>query len=91
MSCFRNWNIITLSHKATTSEDFEDINRVVLDGISENIASLVKYGNYGVINTTDTTTMGYYVINFIPEAYTMQYDTICDGQIISSDELFVKA
>ena len=61
---FNNWNIITLSHKAETSVAFEDIYQVVLDGISDNMASLVQYGNYVSINTTDTLTMGYYVIRF---------------------------
>ena len=88
---FKNDNIITFSHKATTSEDFEEINKVVLDGISDNMASLIKYGNYGYINTTGTSTMGYYVIKFVSETYTLQEDTTCEVQIISSGELVVKA
>ena len=55
---FKNWNIITLSHKVKTSEAFEDIHQVVLDGISDNTALLVQTGKYGAINTTDTSTMG---------------------------------
>ena len=52
LGSFKNSNIITLSHKVTESEAFDDIHRVVLDGISENMASLVKYGKYGDMNTT---------------------------------------
>ena len=63
---FKNLNIITLSHKATTNESFEGIHHVLLDGISYYMASLVQYGKYGSLNTTDTTTMVYYVIkNFL--------------------------
>ena len=29
------------------------------------MAALVKTGQYGAINTTDTTTIGYYVIKFL--------------------------
>ena len=87
---FNNWNIITLSHKITTSEAFEDIHQVVLDGISENAASLVQYGNYGAINTTDTMRMGYYEIEFVSEAYTLQDDTTCNGKTISVGELVFK-
>ena len=36
------------------------------------MASLVKSGNYGAINTTDTSKMGDYVIKFVSEAYTLQ-------------------
>ena len=34
--------------------------------------------------------MGYYVIKFVSEEYTLQYYTTCDGKIISDGELVVK-
>ena len=34
---FNNCNIIQFTNKITPSEDFDDIHKVVLDGISENI------------------------------------------------------
>ena len=88
---FNNWNIITLSYKATTGGAFEEINQVLLYYISNNIASLVQSGKYGYIYTTDTTIMGYYVIKFVSEAYTSQEDTTYDGQISTSGKLVVKA
>ena len=39
---FNNWNIIELSPKSTSSDTFDEINQVVLDGISDNMASLVE-------------------------------------------------
>ena len=66
--CFNNWNIIILSHKSTTSDAFEEIHQVILDGISENMAFLVQSGKYGAINTTYSTRIGYYSIKFISEA-----------------------
>ena len=53
---FNNWNIIQLSHKSTPSDSFDEIHQVVLDGISDNMASLVESVNYGAINTTYTGT-----------------------------------
>ena len=50
--------------------------------------SLVQYGKYGSINTKDTSTLGYYVINFVSDAYTLQENTTCYRQISSSGELF---
>ena len=79
-----------MSHKATKSEAFEEIHQVFIDRISDNMASLVQHGNYGSINTTDKSTMGYYVIKFVSEAYTLQEDTKYDGKIISDGELIVK-
>ena len=58
LGSFKNWNVITLSQKSTTSEDFEEIHQVVFDGISDNMDSLVQYSKYGSINTTDASTMG---------------------------------
>ena len=44
LGSFNNCNIVTSSHKATTSDSFEMIHQDVLDGISDNIAYLVQYG-----------------------------------------------
>ena len=62
-----NVNILKLSHKATSSEEIDKIHQVVLEGISENMDELVQTDECGAINTTYTTTMGYYVIELISE------------------------
>ena len=64
---------------------------MVLDGISENMASLVQLGMYGDINTDDSTKNGFYVIQFISYAYTLQNNTTIDGQVIYSGGLVFKA
>ena len=58
ISSFNNWNIIKFQHKSTTGEDFKDIHKVVLDGISENTASLFQSSKYGAMNTTYLPKMG---------------------------------
>ena len=55
------------------------------------MASLVQSGMYGAINTADNTTNGFYVIQFISEEYMLQNNTTIDEQVISADELVVKA
>ena len=55
------------------------------------MASLVESGKYGVINTTDTSTNGFYVIMFTYGEFTLQENTTIDGQIITAGELVVKA
>ena len=72
LGAFNNWIIIEFSSKSTSSEKFDAIHQVVLDGISDNMASLVESGKYGAINTTDTSTNGFYVIVFTSGAYTLQ-------------------
>ena len=55
------------------------------------MASLVEFDKYGAINTTDTSTNGFYVIMFTSGAYTLQENTTIDGKIITAGELVVNA
>ena len=55
------------------------------------MASSVESVKYGAINTTDTTTNGFYVVVFISEAYTIQDNTTLEGESITTWELVVKA
>ena len=49
--------------------------------------ALVQNGKYDSINSKNISTMGYYVIKFLPEAYTLQDDTKYDGKISIGGEL----
>ena len=80
-----------MSQKSTPSDAFDEVHQVVLDGISDNTASLVESGKYGSINTTDRTTNGFYVIMFTSGAYTLQDNTTIHGKFITAGELVVKA
>ena len=84
LGSFNNWNIIELSQKLTSSDTFDEMHQVVLDVISDNMASLVESVKYGAINTTDTSTNRFYVIMFTPGAYTIQENTTIYGQIITA-------
>ena len=70
---------------------FDEIHEVVLDGISENMASLVQSSIYGASDTYGTTKNGLYVIQLLSETYKLQNNTAIDGQVISDGELVVKA
>ena len=56
---FNQWNIIQLTNRTTSSDDFNKVHKVLLDGISANMSLLVHIGKYGAINAEDTTKMGY--------------------------------
>ena len=91
LGSYKNWNITELTPKSTPFEAFDEINKLFLDGISENMASLVQSSMYGAIETDDTTTNGFYVIQFLSEECTLQNNKTIDGQVISAGELVVKA
>ena len=80
-----------MSSDSTSSETFDEIHQVVLDGIIDNMASLVESVIYRAINTIDTSTNRFYVIMFASSEYTLQGNTTIDGQIITSGGLVVKA
>ena len=48
------------------------------------MVSLFQLGMYGAINTDDTTTNGFYVIQLLSYAYTLKSNTKIDGQVISA-------
>ena len=43
----------------------DDIQNVMISGISDKMVLIVDTYRYGAISTTDEYTMGYYVVNFI--------------------------
>ena len=88
---YNNFNIIKITPKSTPFEAFDEIHQVVLGVISDNISSLVQSGIYVTINTYDTTTNGFYVIQFISEVYTLQNNTQIVGHVVSDGGLVDKA
>ena len=56
------------------------MHQVLLDGNSENMDVLVQTDKYGASNTTNASTMGYYVIKFVSKAYRLQYRTMWYGK-----------
>ena len=54
------------------------------------MASLVQWGHYGAINTSETSTKVFYVIMFTSEAYTLKNNKTIDGKIINAGKLVVK-
>ena len=66
------------------------MNKVVIDGIVNNITYLVKFVEYGAINAADPTTMEYYVIKYLSKPYTLQEDLTRYGQVSKSGKPVVK-
>ena len=91
LGSYNNYNIIHLTPKSTPFEVFDEIHQFFLDVISDNMASSVQPGNYGVVNISDTTKNVFDVIKFISEAHTLQNNTTIDGKNISAVELVVKS
>ena len=72
---FNNCNIIQLTNKDKSNEEFDDIHKVFLDDVSYNMTSLAHTGKYGAINKAYSTTMIYYVVKYMDEYFTSIYFT----------------
>ena len=51
------------------------------------IALIIMKGNYGAIDTNDSSCHGYYIINVSSSTYTLQSELSIDGQVIYSGEM----
>ena len=91
MGSYNNCDIIHLTPKSTPFDAFDDLHQILLDRMSDNMASLFQSGKYSVINTYITTTNRFYVIKLISEAYTLQNNSKIDGNNISAGEFAVKS
>ena len=55
------------------------------------MASIVQLGKYGAINAANPTKMGYYVIKYLSEPYTLQEDQTIYGQLSKAVDILVKS
>ena len=63
------------------------MHKVVLDGTSYNMASLVRLGKYGTINIANPIKMGYDVITFVYQPLILQEDQNTGGKISKGGEI----
>ena len=55
------------------------------------MASLIHLGKYGAINTANTTTMGYNVLKYASENFTLHEYITTDVQVIKADATEIQA
>ena len=67
LGSFNNSNIIQSINKPTSIQYFDTVPKVLIDGITDSMASLVQLGKYGATNAENSTTMGHYVIKYLSE------------------------
>ena len=62
----------------------------VLYDISDNMYAIFHDGKYVTINTADITKIGYYVVKFLSELYTLQDEKKVDKKFIKVSKFIVK-
>ena len=68
----------------------KQINQTILDGNVMNMSLIITEGNYGAIDSDDSTCHGFYIIIFSSSTYTLQSDLSIYGQVISSGKMECK-
>ena len=91
LGSINNCNTIHLTNKTKSSQYFGVVHKVVVDGISENMASLLQLLKYSAIDAADPTTIGYYVMKYLSEPYTLQLDQTKYGKVSKEGEIVVKS
>ena len=83
-------DIFEITKKSTHFEAFDEIHQNVIDGISDNMASLVQPGMYGAINTAENTKIDSMLFNSSQSNIRYRIYSTIDGQVISAGELVAK-
>ena len=72
LGSFDDCKIVNVDNKTTSSEDFDDVHKVVIYGISTNMESLVQTDKYCATSAEDPTIIGYLFIKYILDNFTLQ-------------------
>ena len=89
LGSFSNCNVFQFKNKTIPSGDFDVFHKLVIDGTSLYMVSLVIIGKYGAINAADPMTMEYYVVKYVSYDFKWQEYLTKDGQVGRSGELIV--
>ena len=80
----------TIKRRNNETEDIEDLQKMVIDGIAETMGTMIEIGNYGAV-IADDIDCPYYICQFLSFQYSLQESTIVDGQMLHAGELVCDA
>ena len=86
-----HWNILNQVAKADANDDdIEEVKADVLSGLTKTMVLAIAIGSYSAMMTEDNRCHGYYLFQFVLEAYTLQEDKeeIKVGELVSDVKYF---
>ena len=86
LGSLNDWKIFTFGNLSTSEDVFDDIHKVILDGISSHTLSVVTHGYIGYNYNDDTKEYGDYIVTFNPNLYHPSGVFIIDGMIVAMDK-----
>jgi hypothetical protein len=92
LGSYNDWIIMPFKHGVDNSEeDMDDIHQMILNSIAGQMAATIEKNSFGVVNTDDQRTDGFYVIKFLSKAYTLQEDITVNDELLKSGTLVCDA
>jgi hypothetical protein len=94
---YNKWYItkLIIHQDTTTKEEMQEMREGVLMGMTQVSAEEIEEGLFGAFQTSDTQTLGYYIVQWTGNPYTLQEQYECDAfnppVIIPTGELVCKA
>ena len=75
----------------TEEECLEEIHKVLVQSIGNNMAEFVEINYYGAVSTNDSRADGFYVVKFVESPHTLQEEVEMNAKIIESGSLVCAA
>ena len=89
-----DWRICQLAPKTKEDErGARDSNKCILNAMEVRISLMIREGEDGAVATTDEAAMGYYIVKWLSEPYSLQEDTegmsgVIGASVMVADALF---
>eukprot|EP00957_Ditylum_brightwellii_P112893 8608077-Ditylum_brightwellii.AAC.1 len=75
----------------TDEESFEEVHKILVQSIGNNMAELIEIDYYGAVNTSDSRADGSYVVKFVESPHTLQEEVEVNDTVIETGSLVCAA
>ena len=89
---YNKWIIMDFTRDSETDKEcFEEIHKILVQSIGNNMAEFVEINCYGAVDTYDSRADGFYVLKFAESPHTLQEEVEVNDKIIESGSLVCAA
>ena len=87
-----DWKVFQLVPKKRKDEkDARESIKCVLNALEVRVSLMMRSGEVGAVGTTDPAMMGYYMVKWLSEPYTLQEETVGMASLIGTGKMVAKA
>jgi hypothetical protein len=87
-----DWKVFQLVPKKRKDEKgARESIKCVLNALEARVLLMMRIGEVGAVGTTDAATMGYYMVKWLSEPYTLQEETVGMASLLGTGKMVTKA